>query len=614
MIVKRFSWLMLAAFIYLAFSAPKMVSAANISLIVQHNPTSGNYPTIQAAINFASTSLQSPANANNQYIVQVQADPNAYTEPFTPVSNVWIVGDSTAGTFIGVTGTPIPMNGVQNVTFRNFTFNNGAAGISVTNNATVTIENIIFNLGTTGTAISLQGSPSTSIINNTFANNKIAISTDSDASIINDIFYANLTAISTQITPSHLTNDLFFINNAIGLPLAALGTGCIPNSQAQTPLDPLFVDPTHGDFHLQPNSPAAGAGNTNYKNSFNPPTSDMGAYGGPNSDILLAQVTGLLFSNLSSTTPPTVQLSWNATNTPGVTAYRVYYNTTVPVNVNSPFTPVIVPLGTNTTVLSNLPGQAAVPAAPTLNPLVSMNQALQVSWSSVSAATGYRVYYSTSQFDANSLPSTFTDVGAVTSFTIPNLTNGTAYFVAVAALAQTQIFAAVTAVIDSTLPSAPGTSNESLLSAVASKPIGSKQVSVISGTPLSDSPEAVSPYPNLKNEGCFIATAAFGFYSAPQVQVLRDFRDRYLLTNAPGRAFVAWYYRYGPIGAHFINLHPWLKAPVRLALLPLVVGSFILLHTPPLAKIAMVLLAIIVSILLFQRMQRKMLAQAGGSR
>ena len=140
-----------------------------------------------------------------------------------------------------------------------------------------------------------------------------------------------------------------------------------------------------------------------------------------------------------------------------------------------------------------------------------MNQALQVSWSSVSAATGYRVYYSTSQFDANSLPSTFTDVGAVTSFTIPNLTTGTAYFVAVAALAQTQIFAAVTAVVDSTLPSAPGTSNESLLSAVASQPIGSQQVSVISGTPLSDSPEAVSPYPNLKNEGCFIATAAFGF-------------------------------------------------------------------------------------------------------
>jgi len=77
--------------------------------------------------------------------------------------------------------------------------------------------------------------------------------------------------------------------------------------------------------------------------------------------------------------------------------------------------------------------------------------------------------------------------------------------------------------------------------------------------------------------GCFIATAAYGYYSAPQVQLLRDFRDRFLVTNAPGRAFVAWYYRYGPGGAVFINAHPWCKPPVRLLLLPLVGGAMLIL-------------------------------------
>jgi MYXO-CTERM domain-containing protein len=70
--------------------------------------------------------------------------------------------------------------------------------------------------------------------------------------------------------------------------------------------------------------------------------------------------------------------------------------------------------------------------------------------------------------------------------------------------------------------------------------------------------------------GCFIATAAYGSFLDPSVSMLRGFRDRFLMTNRPGRAFVSAYYHLSPPCADFIARHAFLRALARLLLAPLV--------------------------------------------
>ena len=77
--------------------------------------------------------------------------------------------------------------------------------------------------------------------------------------------------------------------------------------------------------------------------------------------------------------------------------------------------------------------------------------------------------------------------------------------------------------------------------------------------------------------GCFIATAAYGSLLEPHVRILCKFRDRYLLTNGPGKTFVMYYYKYSPPAAGFISKHGGLRAVVCVFLLPLVGLSWMIL-------------------------------------
>ncbi|MGB9341727.1 MAG: CFI-box-CTERM domain-containing protein [Polyangiales bacterium] len=69
---------------------------------------------------------------------------------------------------------------------------------------------------------------------------------------------------------------------------------------------------------------------------------------------------------------------------------------------------------------------------------------------------------------------------------------------------------------------------------------------------------------------CFVATAAYGSPLADEIWALRRFRDRYLMTNPAGRAFVDAYYTLGPYAAELIVEHPWLRTTTRALLTPFV--------------------------------------------
>ncbi|MBI4855123.1 MAG: hypothetical protein HY818_00030 [Acetobacterium woodii] len=56
-----------------------------------------------------------------------------------------------------------------------------------------------------------------------------------------------------------------------------------------------------------------------------------------------------------------------------------------------------------------------------------------------------------------------------------------------------------------------------------------------------------------KKEGCFIATACYGDYHAPEVIILRKFRDEYLVNSNLGRIAVKIYYKVSPFIASFIK-------------------------------------------------------------
>ena len=73
----------------------------------------------------------------------------------------------------------------------------------------------------------------------------------------------------------------------------------------------------------------------------------------------------------------------------------------------------------------------------------------------------------------------------------------------------------------------------------------------------------------------------------PHVKILRDFRDRFLLENRIGKAFVNLYYKHSPPIANFISKHANWRGLVRISLLPVVGMSWVALKFGLLSTIAL---------------------------
>lgn len=112
----------------------------------------------------------------------------------------------------------------------------------------------------------------------------------------------------------------------------------------------------------------------------------------------------------------------------------------------------------------------------------------------------------------------------------------------------------------------------------------------------------------LENKGCFISTAAFGSDMAPEVQMFREFRNDYLLTNVVGRLFVKTYYKLSPPAAHFIAGHDWLRSLTRFALYPFLLYAYLTVNLGFLiGTLAMVLLSAAVVLIVTKLKSRQAL-------
>ena len=218
---------------------------------------------------------------------------------------------------------------------------------------------------------------------------------------------------------------------------------------------------------------------------------------------------------------------------------------------------------------------------------------VELAWFPVAGATVYQVFD-----DVVSPPLTpFGSPDSATKRDIPNLVNGATYYFTVQSLAEPTLTAAVAAVYGTPVDTATKFSRPS---DVSRKTYGALVPGAVSA-PVSETPEPVVAFPPLKDAGgCFIATAAYGTPMAPQVDVLRVWRERYLRPHGPGRFLIRAYEMLSPPLTDVIRDSAWLRAGTRALLWP-IVGAATLWLAWPWAPAAALMVAVGVMVLFWRR-------------
>jgi hypothetical protein len=78
-----------------------------------------------------------------------------------------------------------------------------------------------------------------------------------------------------------------------------------------------------------------------------------------------------------------------------------------------------------------------------------------------------------------------------------------------------------------------------------------------------DISECVKKIRSLPTVGCYIATAVYGAYDAPETAVLRRFRDETLMKYPLGQKFVSFYYKHSPRYAEKLKVYRRVNALVK---------------------------------------------------
>jgi len=461
------------------------------------------------------------------------------------------------------------------VTLQRLILTTTAPAIVVRNGGVVNLRNLVITEAST--ALDCQNTTG-EIVQVTFYNIGAGIACTGATMKIQNSIFARLsgTPISLLVppvaTPAPITYNLFF---QVPDPIAGEQRGSLIVDEA----DPAFVDPDPAilDFHFTAGSPAIDKGDPAITDRVDDSPSDLGAYGGPSPAHSKPFQTAGVVVTCDPSTGTSCQVSWTANADYAVSGYRVSFSApaapvggvyigtaTEGASPQSYLKAAVCSAGTTCAVtLTGLSDSITAPDQPTGLTAGTGDTKLLLSWNPVASATSYDVYSGTTPGGGGRVAS---DI-KTTDYTIPDLTNGTTYYVSVGAVSQPTLFAIVNTLYGTDVATTTKLSEPSDQQTGA---YGTPQFSVLSSE-VAAAPQLVVGFPPLADTGgCFIATAAYGSALTPQVEVLRTWRDRYLSTHAPGRAFVAAYRVVSPPIADRLRQSEGLRSLVRILLLPVV--------------------------------------------